>query len=67
VCIQILLFTQFGKQNTNLVGDIADGIVRGGFAPVGELTCDGETFLAGTFVALDEVVLGLDKLVELLA
>ena len=31
------------------------------------MTCDGETLLAGSFVALDEVVLGFDELVELFA
>lgn len=67
VCVEILLFAQLGKQNTNLVGDIADGLVCRGLAPVGELTCNGETLLAGTFVALDEVVLGLDEPIELLA
>merc|ERR1711977_629334 len=36
-------------------------------AQVGELSCDGESLLAGCFVALDQVVLGFDQLVELLA
>jgi hypothetical protein len=60
VCIEVLLFTKLGEQNPNLVGDIADCLVRGGLAPVGELACDGETLLAGCLVALDEVILRLD-------
>jgi hypothetical protein len=67
VCIEILLFTKFRQQNTNLVRDVADCFVCGGFAPVGQLTCDGETLFASSFVALNEVVLGFDELVELLA
>jgi hypothetical protein len=66
VCVEILLFAQLGKQNTNLVGNIADGLVRRGLAPVGELTCDGETLLSGTFIVLDEVVLRFDEFVEFL-
>lgn len=67
VCIQILLLAQLGKKNANLVGDIADGIIVCSLAPIGELSCDGETLLACGFVALDQTVLGLDQLVELLA
>jgi len=67
MCIEVLLFAKLGEQDTNFVGDIADRLVRGGLAPVGELACDGETLLAGCFIALDQVVLGLDKLVQLLA
>lgn len=65
VCIEVLLFAKFGQQDANLVGDIADSIVGCSFAPVRELACDGEALFASSFVALDEVVLRLDELVEL--
>lgn len=67
MCIEIFLFAKLGKQNADLVRDVADGLVVCGFAPVGELACDGKTFLACSFVALNEVILGLYELVELLA
>jgi hypothetical protein len=67
VCIEVFLFTKLGEQNSNLVGDIANCIVCRGFTPVRKLTCDGEALFSSGFVALDEVVLRLDELIELLA
>lgn len=65
--IVFLLLADLRQQNSNLVGDVADGVIRGGLAPVGDLGRDADALFRGGFVGLDEVVLGLDQLVELLA
>lgn len=64
--IQVLLLAKLGEQHTNLVGDVRDRIVVRGLAPIGKLSCDGQTLLACGLVVRDQVVFGLDELVELL-
>jgi len=44
--IEVFLLADFRQQNTNLVGDVGDGVIGGGLAPVGELGRDGEAFFA---------------------
>lgn len=65
--IKVFLLAEFREQHTNLVRDVADGVVGGCLAPVGKLGCDGKTFFCCGFVGLNQVVLGFYQLVELLA
>jgi len=63
MCIQILLLSKFRQQNTNLVRNIADGVIVGGFTPIGELACNREPLLTRCFMGLNQMVFGLDELV----
>ena len=64
---RIFLLSQFGQENSQLIGNVRDRIIAGGFAPVGKLRGNGDTLAAGGFVSPDGMVFTLDDLVELLA
>lgn len=66
LCIQVLLFTNFGQQHADLVGQVRDGVIVGGLAPVRQLGRNRDPFSASCFVSSNGVVLGLDELEELL-
>ena len=61
----ILLLSDLGQQHAELVGDVGDGVVAGGFAPVGELGGDGDALAGGGLVGPDGVVLGFDDFEQL--
>ena len=63
----VLLLAQLGQQHAQLVGDVGDGVVARGLAPVRELSGDGDALAAGGLVGADGVVLAFDHLEELLA
>lgn len=64
---QILLLAHLGQQDADLVGDVGDGVIARGLAPVGDLGGDGDSFARGGLVGADGMVLGFDDLEELLA
>lgn len=59
--IEVFLLADLGQHDAQLVGDVRDGIVFGGLAPVGELGGDGTALTAGGFVCTDRIVLALDQ------
>lgn len=61
VCVKVLLLANLTEKNTDLIGEVGDGIIAGLLTPLGELRCDGDALLAGSLVRTDEVVLGLDE------
>ena len=61
----ILLLPDLRQQHAEFVGDVGDGVVARGFAPVGELGGDGDALAGGGLVSSDGVVLGFDDLEEL--
>lgn len=63
---EVFLLGDFGEEDAELVGDVAEGVVVGLFAPLGELGGDGGALAAGVFVGADDVGFGFDELVELL-
>ena len=63
---EVLLFTDLRHQHADLVGQVGNGVVVGGLAPVGELRCDRDSFATSSLVGADSMVLGLDELEELL-
>lgn len=67
VRIEVLLLSKFRQQDANLIRYVANSIICGCLAPVGKLGCDGKALFPSSFVGLDEVVLGFDQLVKLLA
>jgi len=62
VCVKILLLANLTEKNTDLVGEVGDGIIAGLLTPLGKLRCDRDALLACGLVSTDEVVLGLDEL-----
>lgn len=65
VCVEVFLFTHLGKQDADLVGDVADRIIVGLLSPVRELRRNGDTLLSGGLVVGDEMIFRLDQLEEL--
>lgn len=63
---EIFLLANLGKDDTNLVADVGNGVVVGGLTPVGQLRGDREPFTAGSLVSGDGMILGFDQLVEFL-
>ena len=63
----VFLFAEFGEENTEFVGDVGDGIIASGFAPVRELRGDGDALAAGGLISADGVVFAFDDFEELLA
>ena len=62
----VFLLGDLGKQDTELVGDVRDGIVASFLTPVAELRRNVCLLLRGSLVGANAVVLGLDQSVELL-
>jgi hypothetical protein len=63
---QVLLLSNLRQQHTELVADIAQGLVVGALAPLAQLSSDGSALFGSLFVGVDRMVLRLDELVELL-
>lgn len=63
---EIFLLANLGKDDTDLVADVGNGIVVGGLTPVGQLRGDREPLTAGSLVGGDGMILGFDQLVEFL-
>ena len=63
---QVLLLRDLGQQHTQLIADIAQGLVVGALTPLAQLAGNGRTFLGRLLVRVDRMVLGLDELVEFL-
>lgn len=63
---QILLLGDFGKEDTKLITDVADGIILSALTPFAKLVSDDLALFGGLLVCADGVVLRLDELVELL-
>ena len=61
VCVKILLLANLTEKNTDLVGEVGDGIIAGLLTPLGKLRCDRDALLAGSLVRTDEVVLSLNE------
>lgn len=64
--IVVFLLAQLGQDHSHLVRDFRDAIIVGAGAPIGKLSRDRETLLAGGLVGGDDVVLRFDQLEELL-
>lgn len=62
--IQILLLRNLRQQNTQLITDIAHGLILSALAPLAQLSGNGGGLLGRIFVGADGVVLGLDEAVE---
>lgn len=64
VGIVILLLTHLGQDNTDFVADVVDSVVVCLLAPLGQLGANGDALAAGRLVRRDDIVGGLDKLIE---
>jgi hypothetical protein len=64
--VDVFLLSDLTHQDTELIGNIADGIVIGLLAPFRELASNGTTLAASGLVSSNDVGLSLDQLVELL-
>ncbi len=62
VRVEVLLLANLTEENTDLVGEVGDGIISSLLTPLGELRSDSDALLASSLVSTDKVVLGLDKL-----
>ena len=63
---QVLLLSNLRQQHTELVADIAQGLVVGALAPLAQLAGNGGSLFGSLLVGIDRMVLRLDELVELL-
>ena len=64
--VEVFLLAKLRQQDTNLVGDIRNGVIVGALAPIRDLGCDGQALSASGFVGGDHMVFSLDDLEELL-
>lgn len=63
---QVLLLSDLRQQHTELVADIAQGLVVGALAPLAELAGNGSALFRSLLVGIDRMVLRLDELVKFL-
>lgn len=65
VGVVVLLLADLAEDDADLVADVADGLIAGLLAPLGQLGGDADALAAGGLVGADDVVGRLDQLVQL--